>query len=176
MTCADFLLIGSAQLSWQRVKPQDLEFVSATTVAAAKAMLVSNGYLIEPFNRSVTKGNTSARGAITSSLQSVAAAVADGLAWKIPGILASRPRVTRVACANVDLALAQRLKEGLESLEGIDSVRFATVPTTSNPNAELELLSSYVLLPQDELVGKCMQSAGRPVQLVSADKFIVRSR
>ncbi len=171
---ADMLLTGNVQLSWQRIKPQDVEFASATTVASAKAMVVSNGYIIEAFSRSVTKAHTSALGAITSSLQGVASEFAAALAWKIPSILASRPRVTRVTFANVDLSIAQRLKAGLETLEGIDSVRFASVPTASHPQAELEMLSGYVLLPQDELVATCIQAAGRPVQLVSADKFIVR--
>ncbi len=171
---ADLLLTGNVQLSWQRVKPQDVEFVSATTVASAKAMVVSNGYIIEAFNRSVTKAHTSALGAITSSLHGVAAEFAGALAWKIPSILASRPRITRIAFANVDLSLAQKLKEGLASLDGVDSVRFATVPTASHPHAELEVLSGYVLLPQDELVAHCIQAAGRPVQLASADKFTIR--
>jgi hypothetical protein len=171
---ADLLLIGNVQLSWQRVKPQDVEFVSATTVASAKALVVSNGYIIEAFNRSVTKAHTSALGAITASLQGVAADFAAALAWKIPSILASRPRITRISFANVDLALAQKLKQGLESLEGVDAVRFATVPTQTNPKAELELLSGYILLPQDEIVAHAMSAAGRPVQLVSADKFTVR--
>jgi hypothetical protein len=171
---ADLLLTGNVQLSWQRVKPQDVEFISATTVASAKALVVSNGYVLEAFNRSVTKAHTSALGAITASLQGVANEFAAALAWKIPGILASRPRVTRIRFANVDLEMAQRLKQGLETLDGVDAVRFATVPTTSNPTAELELLSGYILLPQDEIVVRCMTAAGRPVQIVSADKFTVR--
>jgi hypothetical protein len=171
---ADLLLAGNVQLSWQRVRPQDVEFVSATTVASAKALVVSNGYIIEAFSRSITKAHTSALGAITSSLQSVAAEFAGALAWKVPSILASRPRVTRVAFSNVDLALANRLKTGLESLDGVDAVRFATLPTATHPAAEFELLSGYVLFPQEELVARCIESAGRQVQLVSADKFIVR--
>jgi hypothetical protein len=171
---ADLLLTGNVQLSWQRVKPEGVEFVSATTVAAAKALVVSNGFIIEAFNRSVTRAHVSALGAITASLQNVAADLAGALAWKVPSILASRPRVTRVAFANVDLALAQRLKEALEGLDGVESVRFATVPTAASATAELEMLSGYILLPQDELVTRCMQAAGRPVQLESADRFEVR--
>jgi hypothetical protein len=171
---ADLLLTGNVQLSWQRVKPEGVEFVSATTVASAKAVIVSNGHVLEAFNRSQTNAHTSALGAITSSLQAVAGEFASTLAWKIPTILASRPRVTRVTFANVDLAVAQRLKQTLESLEGVDAVRFATVPTAANASAELELLSGFVLLPQDEIVTRCMLAAGRPVQLVSADKFAMR--
>jgi hypothetical protein len=171
---ADLLLTGSVQLSWQRVKPEGVEFVSATTVASAKAVIVSNGHVLEAFNRSHTNAHTSALGAITSSLQAVAAEFASTLAWKIPTILASRPRVTRVTFTNVDLPTAQRLKATLEALDGVDAVRFATVPTASSATAELELLSGFVLVPQDELVTRCMQAAGRPVQLVSADKFTMR--
>ena len=171
---ADLLLTGNVQLAWHRVKPHDVEFVSATTVASAKAMVVSNGYIVEAFNRSATKAHTTALGAITASLQSVAGEFASALAWKLPSILASRPRITRVAFKNVDLAVAQRLKAGLESLEGVDAVRFATVPTLDDPTAELEVISGYILLPQDELVTRCTQAIKRNVQVVSADKFTVR--
>lgn len=171
---ADLLLTGNVQLSWQRVKPQDVEFISATTVASAKALVVSNGYILEAFNRSTTRAHTSALGAITASLNGVANEFAAALAWKIPSILASRPRVTRLQFTNVNLDVAQRLKQGLETLDGVDAVRFATVPTTTSPRAELELLSGYVLLPQDEIVVRCMTAAGRPVQIVSSDKFTVR--
>jgi hypothetical protein len=169
---ADLLLTGVLRTATQRVTPQGVEFVSATTEASAKAMVVSNGYLIDAFHKTVTKAHVSALGAVSMSLEAVAADFASTLAWKIPAILAARPRVTHVVVSNVNLSTAERLKARLEKVEGIDAVRFATVPTSSNRTTDLELLSGYVVLPQDELVNHCIDAAG-PVQVRSADKYTV---
>lgn len=167
---ADLLLIGVLRTATQRVSPQGVEFVSATTEASAKALVVSNGYVIDAFHQTVTKAGVSALGAVSVSLDAIAADFARTLAWTIPKILTARPRLTRLMVANVNLATAERLKTALQKVDGIDVVRFATVPTTANRNAEFELLSGYVVLPQDELVNHCIETAG-PMQVKTADKY-----
>jgi hypothetical protein len=57
-------------------------------------------------------------------------------------------------------------------MQGIDAVRFAAVPTATRRTADLELLSGYVMVPQDELVNHCIESVG-PMRIRSADKYTV---
>jgi len=169
---ADLLLTGVLRTATQRISPQGVEFVSATTEASAKAMVVSNGYLIDAFHKTTTRAHVSALGAVSSSVDAIAADFAATLAWKIPTLLASRPRVTHLVVGNVSFSLAERLKARLENVQGIDAVRFAAVPTATNRTADLELMSGYVMLPQDELVNHCIESVG-PMQIRSADKYTV---
>jgi hypothetical protein len=169
---ADLLLIGVLRTATQRVAPQGVEFVSATTEASAKAMVVSNGYLIDAFHKTVTRAQVSALGAVSSSVDAIAADFASTLAWKIPSLLTARPRVTHLVVDNVSFRLAERLKAGLETMQGIDAVRFAAVPTATRRTADLELLSGYVMVPQDELVNHCIESVG-PMRIRSADKYTV---
>jgi hypothetical protein len=169
---ADLLLTGVLRTATQRVAPQGVEFVSATTEASAKAMVVSNGYLIDAFHKTVTKAQVSALGAVSSSVDAIAAEFASTLAWKIPSLLTARPRVTHLVVGNVSFGLAERLKARLETVQGIDAVRFAAVPTAANRTADLELLSGYVMVPQDELVNHCIESVG-PMRIRSADKYTV---
>jgi hypothetical protein len=169
---ADLLLTGVLRTATQRVRPQGVEFVSATTEASAKALVVSNGYLIDAFHKTTTKAHVSALGAVSMSLDAIAADFAAALAWNIPKILTARPRVTRLVVSNVGLAAAERLRNSLQKVDGIDVVRFAAVPTATNRTAEFELLSGYVVLPQDELVNHCIETAG-PVQVKAADKYTV---
>jgi len=166
------LLIGVLRTATQRVAPQGVEFVSATTEASAKAMVVSNGYLIDAFHKTVTRAQVSALGAVSSSVDAIAADFASTLAWKIPSLLTARPRVTHLVVDNVSFRLAERLKAGLETMQGIDAVRFAAVPTATRRTADLELLSGYVMVPQDELVNHCIESVG-PMRIRSADKYTV---
>jgi hypothetical protein len=170
---ADLLLTGMLRTATQRVAPQGVEFVSATTEASAKALVVSNGYVIDAFHRTVTKAQVSALAAVASSLDAVASEFASALAWKIPGILTARPRVTHLIVSNVNLTIAERLKQALEKVEGVDAVRFAAVPTTASRTADLELLSGYVVLPHDQLVNYCIDTAG-PVRIQEADKYTVK--
>jgi hypothetical protein len=169
---ADLLLTGVLRTSTQKVTPAGVEFISATTEASAKAMVVSNGYLIDAFHKTVTKAHVSSLGAVSMSLDAIANEFASALAWSIPRILTARPRVTRLVVSNVNLAAAERLKTSLQKVDGIDVVRFANVPTAANRTAEFELLSGYVVLPQDELVNHCIETAG-PVQVKQADKYTV---
>ena len=169
---ADLLLTGVLRTSTQRVTPAGVEFISATTEASAKAMVVSNGYLIDAFHKTVTKAHVSSLGAVSMSLDAIANDFASALAWSIPRILTARPRVTRLVVGNVNLAAAERLRTSLQKVDGIDVVRFAGVPTAANRTAEFELLSGYVVLPQDELVNHCIETAG-PVQVKQADKYTV---
>jgi hypothetical protein len=167
---ADLLLTGMLRTATQKVAPAGVEFVSATTEATAKALVVSNGYVVDAFHKTVTKAHVSALGAVSMSMDALAADFASTLAWKIPAILAARPRVTKLVVANVSLGTAERIKKNLEKVEGVDVVRFASVPTGSSRTAELELLSGYVSVSQDELINHCIETAG-PVQVKSSDKY-----
>jgi hypothetical protein len=167
---ADLLLTGMLRTATQRVSPAGVEFVSATTEASAKALVVSNGHVVDAFHKTVTKAHVSALGAVSMSMDAIATDFATTLAWKIPSILAARPRVTKLVVANVSFGTAERIKANLEKVEGVDVVRFASVPTASSRTAELELLSGYVSVPQDELLNHCIETAG-PVQVKSSDKY-----
>jgi hypothetical protein len=167
---ADLLLTGVLRTATQRIAPQGVDFVSATTEASAKALVVSNGYMIDAFHKTVTRASVSSLGAVSMSLDAIAADFASTLAWTIPKILTARPRLTRLMVANVSLSTAERLKTALQKVDGIDVVRFAAVPTTTSRNVEFELLSGFVVLPQDELVNHCIETAG-PMQVKSADKY-----
>jgi hypothetical protein len=167
---ADLLLTGMLRTATQKISPEGVDFMSATTEVTAKALVVSNGYVVDAFHKTVTKAHVSALGAASSSVDAIAADLASTLAWKIPSILAARPRVTKLVVSNVSAATAQRLRASLQKVEGVDTVRFATAPTAANRTAEFELLSGYVSVPQDELVNHCIETAG-PVQVKSADKY-----
>ncbi len=167
---ADLLFSGVLRVATQRVTPQGVEFVSATAEASAKALVVSNGYVIDAFHTTVTKAHVSSLGAVSMTMDAIAGDFAKTLAWKIPSILAARPRMTKLVVSNVSLATAERIKARLEGIEGVDVVRFASVPTAATRTVELELLSGYVSVPQDELVNSCIESAG-PVQVRSSDKY-----
>lgn len=167
---ADLLLTGMLRTSTQKVTPAGVEFVSATTEATAKALVVSNGHVVDAFHKTVTKAHVSALGAVSMSMDALAADFATTLAWKIPAILAARPRVTTLVIANVSRGTADRIKANLEKVEGVDVVRFAHAPSGSSRTAEFELLSGYVSVTQDELINHCIETAG-PVQVKSADKY-----
>lgn len=172
----DLLLTGAARFSSERVRPQGVEFVSVTTEASAKALVVSNRYVIDAFHRTVTKAHPSRLAAYAASVEGVAEQIAGTLAWKIPQILASQPRILKLAIEGITLDEAQKLKSALESFEGIDAVRFDTLPTTKSRTTILDLLSGYVQLDANELVTICSRSLGKPITLVDADKFQIRIR
>jgi hypothetical protein len=169
---ADLLLTGNLRSATQKVTPSGVEFVSATTEVSAKALVVSNGYIVEAFHKTVTKAHVSAIGAVSASMDAIATDLATALAWKIPAILAARPRVTTLVVSNVNRGTAERLRTNLQKVEGIDVVRLATVPTAASRTAEIELQSGYVGVSQDELVNHCIETAG-PVQVKSADKYLL---
>lgn len=168
---ADLLLTGVLRVSTQRIAPQGVAFVSATTAASAKALVVSNGYVIDAFNRTFTKAHASSLGAVASTMEAAAGALADTLAWKIPSLLSAQPRVTQVTVEQVDFDLAQRAKAALEKVDGIEAVRFDRLPTAARPVATFEVLTAYVTPDQSQFVDAVSTALGRPVRLQDADKF-----
>ncbi|MBL8141768.1 MAG: hypothetical protein JNM38_11695 [Acidobacteria bacterium] len=169
---ADLVLSGLIRVSTQRVAPQGVAFISATTAASARALVASNGAVVDAFHRTVTKAHPSALGAVSMTLDAVAAELAGALAWKIPAILSSQPRVTRVVVRSATLETAQQVKASFEAVPGVDVVRFVTVPTSTRPTLELDLLSGYVVPSVEELIGACAGTAqARTCRLESSTKF-----
>jgi hypothetical protein len=167
---ADLLLTGVLRTQTQPIAQQGVEFTSATTEVSAKALVVSNGYLIDAFHNTITRSHVNALRAVSVTLDAVAADLAATLAWKIPSLLSAKPRVMMLTVENVSVGVAERLKRTLERLDGIDTVRLDAIPTTRTHLARFELQSSFVVLQQDELINHCIDTAG-PVQLRSADKY-----
>ena len=168
---ADLLLTGVVRVESQSVRPHGVDFVSVTAEASAKAIVVSNGYVIDAFHRTTTKAHPSRLGAFSATIEVIAKQFADALAWKVPSLLASRPRSTRLVVRNVDLPGAQAMKGRLEGIEGVEAVRFVNIPTMAHPETVLEVMTSFVRLEPDELAAVCASGAGTELRIASASKF-----
>lgn len=173
---ADLVLTGLLRVSSQRIEPQGVAFVSTTMAASVKAFVASNSLAVDAYSRTLTRAHTSTLGSISALQAELAQDLTRSLAWKLPSILAQRPRQTTIWIDNVTFDQAQAIKGALEGVEGVESSRFESIPTASRPAAGLLVFSAYVLPDPVALAHACGRAVSMTCVVLEATKFDLRLR
>ncbi len=169
---ADMSLLGIIRLSKSSVKPAGIPLVMVTAEASAKALIVSSGRIVHAFHRVERSSAPEQLQAYADSLDRIANGIADVLAWKIPKILTEDSRETRLAVHGIkDVALANKLRQSLIEVPGMEAVRFSKLPTKNDATAEFVLLTGFVRIAPEEILEVCEKSIGTSVSITKMNKY-----
>lgn len=93
------------------------------------------------------------------------------MSWKIPEILSSEYRETRLTISGVDKKQAAHLQDFLKKMPGIEKVRLAQLPTEKNPLVKFVLSTGYIALEPHEVIEECSGAIKKPLDLIAANKY-----
>jgi len=170
---ADLVLMGVMRYSSTEVTPAGVSFMSVTAEAAMKAVVTSNGNMIDAFHKTISKTQVSEHQALASAVEVIVGSAAQTMAWKIPHILSSQNREMDLVVEGLNEDTALELKIGLQEIEGVEAVRYKTFPTKTNDLAEFILLTGYVTVELDQVINECSAILGSSIEVIEADKFSI---
>ncbi|MFZ5906413.1 MAG: hypothetical protein ACOYVJ_03250 [Nitrospirota bacterium] len=169
---ADIALLGVIRVSKEKIKPLGVHMVMVVAEASAKALIVSSGRVVQAFHHIERASSPQELQAYADSLDRIAYNIADVLSWKIPHILTEDSRETKLIIHGIDdVAIANKLRDALIELPGIESVRFAKLPSKENKTAEFVLLTGFVMLAPDEVLEVCTKNIKDTLVLLKENKY-----
>jgi hypothetical protein len=169
----DLALFGTLKLTREVTKPAGVDMTKVVAEASAKAVIVSSGRRVDVYHHTTNAAGFSAAKAYADCLNRVADHIAAVLAWKIPQMLANELRETRLILSPLTLKSAEEVKNALKAVSGVEEVRFARIPTTANPRAEIILLSGFVAVEPAEVLAKCEEILKTRLDVRKAGKFVI---
>ncbi|MCP4151654.1 MAG: hypothetical protein GY757_28180 [bacterium] len=167
----DLALIGITKFSADKTEALNIKQVMVTGEAAAKALIVSSGKLIEVFHSTQKVSNPQRLQAFSDCADRLALQMAKTLAWKIQQILAGDYRETSITVKGVSLVQAKKIKAELTNYPAIDKVSATQYPAGSDKTAVFTVYTGFIPMDSKELVGVCTGALKANPQLVKADKF-----
>jgi hypothetical protein len=173
---ADIALLGVIRMSKSVVKPVGVTMTMASAEASAKAMIVSSGNTVQAFHTTERAAAPERLKAYADVLDKVASNVAGTLAWKIPQLLTNDSRQSKLIIHNTNLTEANKIKNGLGNLPGIEAVRFSKLPSDSDHTAEFILMTGFVMMSPDELQEACNSILNKKLSIVKMNKYEVEFR
>lgn len=173
---ADIALLGVLQLSQKNIVAGGIPVIMVNAEASAKAMVVSSGKLVQAFHHVERASALEYLRAYANSLDKIAKKISDILAWEIPHILTEEGRETRLIIDGVDISSANKIKESLDVLPGVEAVRFLRMPTNKESTSEFIMQTGFIRVSPEEILKTCTKIVGDSITLVKANKYEIEIR
>jgi hypothetical protein len=169
----DLALIGVAKFSQEERPVRDVNFITVTTEASAKALIVSSGKLIELFHTTERRSHTSRLKAFVECVNLLAEKISKDLAWRIQQILAHEPRELQLKIKGISLAQAVKVSKSLSDFFAIDKVKSRKLPTQKSNVADFTLFTGYIPVEAHEIAEVFEKTLKRKPELEKSDKYEV---
>lgn len=169
----DLALIGVAKFSQEERPVRGVNFITVTTEASAKALIVSSGKLIELFHTTERRSHTSRLKAFVECVNLLAEKISKDLAWRIQQILAHEPRELKLRIKGISLAQALKVSKSLSDFFAIDKVKSRQLPSRKSSSADFTLFTGYIPVEAHEIADIFEKTLKKKPKLEKSNKYEV---
>lgn len=168
---AELALVGNLRFSESEIQPQGIPLFLVVAEVSAKAVITSSGRNLAVFHQTFRASASDLLSAYTHVLKLAAEGFANALAWKIPTILSTEVRETRLIIHNINIDTAEHIRQALLNHADIEDARLTRLPVKTRPVAELLLMSSFLGIEPGDIIQSCRHVLTEGMDVLHGDRF-----